>query len=203
MLQYITHTSDRYTIPQQVRMVIDGGCRWIQLRMKHASDDEVEAMARQIIPMCEESGTILVIDDRVEVVMRTKVHGVHLGKNDMDPAQAREYLGPHALIGCTANTSADITSLADLDIDYIGLGPFRHTDTNANLAPVIGLEGYRRIMAEIRAAGIELPVVAIGGITSADVTPLLQAGASGVAVSGAILRANDPVRETSTIINGN
>lgn len=80
MLQYITHTSDRYTIPQQVRMVIDGGCRWIQLRMKHASDDEVEAMARQIIPMCEESGTILVIDDRVEVVMRTKVHGVHLGK---------------------------------------------------------------------------------------------------------------------------
>ncbi len=203
MLQYITHTSDRYTIPQQVRMVIDGGCRWIQLRMKHASDDEVEAMARQIIPMCEESGTILVIDDRVEVVMRTKVHGVHLGKNDMDPAQAREYLGPHAIIGCTANTAADITSLAGLDIDYIGLGPFRHTDTKANLAPVIGLEGYRRIMAEIRAAGIELPVVAIGGITSADVTPILQAGASGVAVSGAILRANDPVRETSTIINGN
>jgi len=203
MLQYITHTSDRYTIPQQVRMVIDGGCRWIQLRMKHASDDEVEAMARQIIPMCEESGTILVIDDRVEVVMRTKVHGVHLGKNDMDPAQAREYLGPHAIIGCTANTAADITSLAGLAIDYIGLGPFRHTDTKANLAPVIGLEGYRRIMAEIRAAGIELPVVAIGGITSADVTPLLQAGASGVAVSGAILRANDPVRETSTIINGN
>ncbi|MDE6315949.1 MAG: thiamine phosphate synthase, partial [Muribaculaceae bacterium] len=58
MLQYITHHSDRFTIPQQVAMVIEGGCRWVQLRMKDASDEEVESMARQLIPICTESGTI-------------------------------------------------------------------------------------------------------------------------------------------------
>lgn len=201
MLQYITHESDRYTIPQQVAMVIEGGCRWVQLRMKDASDEEVEAMARELIPICTESGTILVIDDRVEVVMRTRVHGVHLGKTDMDPAAAREYLGPHAIIGCTANTADDIMALAPLDIDYIGLGPLRHTDTKKNLAPVIGLDGYRRIMTTVRGAGVEIPVVAIGSVGPDDVAPLLEAGVNGVAVSGAILRADDPVKATEAIIN--
>ncbi|MDE5900911.1 MAG: thiamine phosphate synthase [Muribaculaceae bacterium] len=200
MLQYITHHSDRFTIPQQVAMVIEGGCRWVQLRMKDASDEEVESMARQLIPICTESGTILVIDDRVEVVMKTRVHGVHLGKNDMDPAAAREYLGPHAIIGCTANTAADILALAPLDIDYFGLGPLRHTETKRNLSPVIGLEGYRAIMAEARAAGAEQPVVAIGSVGPADIAPLLEAGVNGVAVSGAILSAPDPVAATRAII---
>lgn len=200
MLQYITHYSEQYSIPEQVRMVIEGGCRWVQLRMKDASDEEVEAMAREITPICQESGTILVIDDRVEVVMRTRVHGVHLGKTDMAPAEAREYLGPHAIIGCTANTADDILAVAPLDIDYIGLGPLRHTDTKANLAPVIGLDGYRAIMERVRAEGVELPVVAIGSVGADDVEPLLAAGVNGVAVSGAILRASDPVAATKAIL---
>lgn len=196
MLQYITHYSERYSIPEQVRMLIEGGCTWVQLRMKDASDEEVEAMARELIPICRESGTILVIDDRVEVVMKTLVHGVHLGKNDMDPAQAREYLGPHAIIGCTANTADDILALAPLDIDYIGLGPLRHTETKQNLSPVIGLDGYRQIMNRVRAEGVEQPVVAIGSVEPDDVAPLLAAGVNGVAVSGAILRADNPVEMT-------
>lgn len=201
MLQFITHPSEHISIQDQVRQAIEGGCRWIQLRMKEATDAEVAAMAEEIIPLCKESGTILVIDDRVEVVMQTKVHGVHLGKNDMDPAKAREYLGPHAIIGCTANTAEDILALAPLDIDYIGLGPFRFTETKKNLSPTLGLEGYRDIIARVRAAGCELPIVAIGGIEPADVPALLETGVSGVAISGAIINSPDPAATVASILS--
>lgn len=201
MLQFITHPSEHISIQDQVRQAIEGGCRWIQLRMKEATDAEVAAMAEEIIPLCKESGTILVIDDRVEVVMQTKVHGVHLGKNDMDPAKAREYLGPHAIIGCTANTAEDILALAPLDIDYIGLGPFRFTETKKNLSPTLGLEGYRDIIARVRAAGCELPIVAIGGIEPADVPALLETGVSGVAISGAIINSPDPAATVAQILS--
>lgn len=182
-------------------MVIEGGCRWVQLRMKEATDAEVEAMAREITPLCQESGTILVIDDRVQVVMDTRVHGVHLGKDDMDPAEAREFLGPHAIIGCTANTIDDIRRLAALDIDYIGLGPLRHTTTKERLAPVLGLDGIRTIIAQARAEGITVPVVAIGSVGLDDVRSLLDAGANGLAVSGAILSSPDPVATTRLFLD--
>ena len=201
MLQFITHPSDKISIPEQVRLAIEGGCRWIQLRMKHATDEEVAAMAREIIPLCKETGTILVIDDRVDVVMETKVHGVHLGKNDMDPAKAREYLGPHAIIGCTANTAADILALARLDIDYIGLGPFRFTTTKERLSPILGLEGYRTIIDEVRAAGCQLPIVAIGGIEPGDVPALLDAGVNGIAMSGALINSPDPAATVASLLS--
>lgn len=200
MLQFITHPSERLSIPEQVRLAIEGGCRWIQLRMKDATDAEVAEMAREITPICRETGTILVIDDRVDVVMETKVHGVHLGKHDMDPAKAREFLGPHAIIGCTANTADEILALARLDIDYIGLGPFRFTQTKENLAPVLGLEGYSEIIAKVRAAGCELPIVAIGGIEPSDVPALLDAGVNGIAMSGAIINSTDPAATVASIL---
>lgn len=200
MLQFITHPSERLSIPEQVRLAIEGGCRWIQLRMKDATDAEVAEMAREITPICRETGTILVIDDRVDVVMETKVHGVHLGKHDMDPAKAREFLGPHAIIGCTANTADEILALARLDIDYIGLGPFRFTQTKENLAPVLGLDGYSEIIAKVRAAGCELPIVAIGGIEPSDVPALLDAGVNGIAMSGAIINSPDPAATVASIL---
>lgn len=168
--------------------------------MKDATDAEVAEMAREITPICRETGTILVIDDRVDVVMETKVHGVHLGKHDMDPAKAREFLGPHAIIGCTANTADEILALARLDIDYIGLGPFRFTQTKENLAPVLGLDGYSEIIAKVRAAGCELPIVAIGGIEPSDVPALLDAGVNGIAMSGAIINSPDPAATVASIL---
>lgn len=182
-------------------MVIEGGCRWVQLRMKDVSDDEVRQVAEEIIPLCKESGTILVIDDRVELTMQLRVHGVHLGKHDMSVAEAREYLGPHAIIGATANTIDDILALKGLDVDYIGLGPFRYTGTKKNLSPILGVDGYRRIIADIRSADVELPVVAIGGITIDDIDELMNTGVNGIAMSGAIINAADPVEYTRKVID--
>lgn len=192
MLQFITNPSDRYTIAQEVKMVIDGGCKWIQLRMKDASYDELKATAEDIIPICREAGVILVIDDNVALVKELRVHGVHLGKEDMNPQKAREILGPHAIIGVTANTADDIMSMRGIDVDYIGLGPFRYTSTKKKLAPVIGIEGYRTIMQEVTSKGNRLPVVAIGGITIDDVEPIMETGVQGLAMSGAIINADNP-----------
>ena len=201
MLQFITHPSDKYTIAEEAQMAIEGGCRWIQLRMKNATDDEVRNVAMELIPLCQETDPFLVIDDRVELVNELKVSGVHLGKEDMPAREARELLGPHAIIGVTANTIDDLLALRGLDVDYVGLGPLRHTTTKERLASVLGYEGYRDIVAQARAAGIELPIVAIGGITTDDIEPLMATGVNGMAVSGAIIGASDPVAETSQFIN--
>lgn len=200
MLQFITNKSDRYSIAEEVQMAIEGGCRWIQLRMKDATDEEVREVAMELIPMCRETDTFLIIDDRVSVVNDLKVSGVHLGKEDMDPIEARELLGPHAIIGVTANTAADILKYKGKDVDYVGLGPFRFTTTKKNLAPELGLEGYRTIVKEVRDSGMEIPIVAIGGITADDIESLMSTGVNGIAVSGAIINADDPMLYTSSIM---
>lgn len=200
MLQFITHPSDKYSIPEEAQMAIEGGCRWIQLRMKDASDEEVRAVANEIIPLCKENDTFLIIDDRVELVNELRVSGVHLGKDDMDPLEARELLGPHAIIGVTANTAEDIIRYKGKDIDYIGLGPVHYTTTKAKLSPELGIEGVKTVIDEVRAHGVEFPIVAVGGITDKDIQPLLATGVNGVAVSGAIINAADPVDYTSGLI---
>lgn len=200
MLQFITHESDRYSIVEEAQMAIEGGCRWIQLRMKDATDEEVRNVALEIIPMCRESDTFLIIDDRVNLVNDLKVSGVHLGKDDMDPLEARELLGPHAIIGITANTADDLLKYKGKDIDYAGVGPFRFTTTKKNLAPQLGLDGYREIVSQLKASGMTLPIVAIGGITIDDVDPLLQTGVNGIAMSGAIINADDPVLYTADVM---
>lgn len=200
MLQFITHPSPRFSITEEVRLVLEGGCKWIQLRMKDASYDEMRATALEIIPLCKENDAIMVIDDNVRLTDELRVHGVHLGKNDMPPRQAREELGPHAIIGVTANTAEDILAMRGIDVDYVGLGPFRFTTTKSALSPVIGLDGYRDIMSAIRNAGSELPVVAIGGITLDDIIPLMETGINGVAMSGTIINAPGPKEYTAKVI---
>ena len=129
-----------------------------------------------------------------------RVSGVHLGKEDMDPMEARDILGPHAIIGVTANTAEDIIRFKGKDVDYVGLGPVHFTTTKAKLSPELGIEGVKRVIDEVRANGVELPIVAIGGVTENDIEPLLAAGVNGIAVSGAIINADDPVELTSKMI---
>ena len=201
MLQFITHPSDRYSIAEEVQMVLEGGCKWIQLRLKEATDEEFRQTALEIIPLCKENEAFLVFDDRVEMAIELSVHGVHLGKNDMNPITARETMGAEAIIGCTANTSDDIIAFKGLDIDYIGLGPFRYTSTKSKLAPTLGTEGYANIVKTVRNTDITLPIVAIGGITIDDVPAIIQTGVNGIAMSGAIINAPDPVDYTRKVLD--
>lgn len=200
-LLFITHCTDRYTYLQSVEVALKGGCRQIQLRMKEASADEVERTAYEAKKLCDAHQAQLYIDDHVEVCKRVGAAGVHLGKLDMSPRNAREILGHDVIIGGTANTFEDVCRLYHEGVDYIGLGPFRFTTTKKNLSPVLGLEGYRNIVAQCAASHIALPIVAIGGITLKDIPDIMRTGVSGIALSSTILQANDPVEETRKILS--
>lgn len=199
-LQFITHQTARLGYFDGARAALQGGCRWIQLRMKGATDAEVEQVARPLMDECRRRGATFIIDDRVELVLRLGADGVHLGKSDMPVSEARRRLGERAVIGGTANTIDDVRRLAAEGADYIGCGPFRFTTTKERLAPTLGLDGYRLITQAMRTGGITLPIVAIGGITLSDVPAIMAAGVDGVAVSGCILTANNPENMTRQFV---
>lgn len=193
-LQYITHTD------AGLEEVLRGGCRWVQLRMKEANDTEVTETAERIVPLCRKYNATFILDDRVQLVLKTGADGVHLGKKDMPVDQARKILGPVKIIGATANTEKDILAAYISGADYIGLGPFRFTTTKKELSPTLGIEGYRRIMAYCKCNGIPIPVVAIGGILSDDILALRETGVDGIAVSGLILNSIDKEHTTNEIL---
>ena len=201
MLQFITHKTGGYDELSGAEAVLKGGCRWVQLRMKDASDEEFLAVGKRLARLCRAFGARLILDDRVRLVGEIDADGVHVGKNDMPVDEVRRLLGPGRIVGATANSFEDIALAASRGADYIGLGPFRFTQTKRKLSPILGLEGYRRVMSECRAAGISLPVVAIGGINAADIPVIMTTGVHGVAISGALLRADDTESETRNILS--
>ena len=200
MVQFITHYTEKYSYLDSVRIALEGGCRWIQLRMKDASPEEILPIAEEALGMCREYHATFIIDDHVELAKQIKADGVHLGKLDMPIAEARRILGKDFLIGGTANTFEDVLAHHQAGADYIGCGPFRFTTTKKNLSPVLGLEGYRRIVLQMNEAGIHLPIVAIGGITKEDIPALMGTGITGIALSGSILRAEHPTEEMKEIV---
>lgn len=199
-LQFISHFNDRFTYLDGIRLALEGGCRWVQLRMKDASAEEIIACADQVAPLCRSHDAVFLLDDHVELVERCGADGVHLGKNDLPVDKARAILGPERIIGGTANTLEDVLRLHRLGADYIGCGPFRFTTTKKNLSPVLGLEGYRNIVSGMREHGVNIPVVGIGGITPEDIETLMETGLDGIALSGTILCAEDPAAQTQLII---
>lgn len=201
MLQYITNTDCKTPVIDQIFAVIEGGCRWIQIRMKNASDEEIKKVVDAVKPKCVETQTFLLLNDRVELAKELNVGGVHLGPEDMPVSKARMILGPAAVIGVTAHNYADIVAVSALDIDYYGIGPFADTTTKKNLAPILGYDGIRRICFEMEENNIQIPRVGVGGIKLSDVVPLLESGVNGIAVSGAIAFAENIEKETKKFID--
>ena len=169
--------------------------------MKDAMEIDFLRAAKKIRRLCDEYHATFILDDHVEWVGLIGADGVHLGKNDMPVDEARKMLGRNKIIGGTANTFEDVERLSRQEADYIGCGPFRFTTTKKNLSPVLGLEGYRDITAQMKAHDIQLPIVAIGGILHQDIPAIMQTGVTGIAVSGAILNAENPVEEMRLFIS--
>lgn len=199
-VQFITHYTERYSYVDSARLALEGGCRWIQLRMKEHPLNEVEEIGRQVQALCKKYNAIFIIDDYVELVQKLHADGVHLGLKDMPVDEARRTLGEEFIIGGTANTFEDIVRHWRAGADYIGCGPFRHTTTKKNLSPLLGLSGYVELMQQINEANIPLPVVAIGGITREDIPAIMHTGVHGIALSGSVLRADDPTCEMREIL---
>lgn len=201
MLQFITHRTERYDEVSGAEAVLEGGCRWVQLRMKDAATEDILRAGREVGRLCRAYGATFIVDDRVDLVEELRADGVHLGRSDMPVADARRLLGSGRIIGATANTFDDVARAAAAGADYLGIGPFRYTSTKRNLSPILGIEGYRSIVSRCRQAGIALPTVAIGGIENDDIAGILATGITGIALSGALLRADDAQAETRRILN--
>jgi len=176
----------------------EGGANWIQLRLKNIGYDNYRQAALAVQAICTNFGATLIINDNIQLALDIGADGVHVGKQDPLPqAAVDQMLGRGGIIGCTANTIDDIIHLQGKPVSYIGLGPFRFTETKENLSPILGLEGYRQLFADIKERGINHPpIVGIGGILLDDVAALLQTGLYGIAVSGAI--SKDAQEQTAT-----
>lgn len=199
-LQFITHYTDSYSYVDSARIALEGGCRWIQLRMKDAEERELRNTAIIIQRMCREAGATFIIDDNVALAKSIGAQGVHLGKGDMPIVEARKILGEGFIIGGTVNSFNDILyHLQNSMPDYFGCGPFRYTSTKRNLAPILGIEGYSDIIKQMREHNIATPLIAIGGIAKEDIPQLLECGVDGIALSGSILRADNPPQEMREI----
>jgi thiamine-phosphate pyrophosphorylase len=190
-LQYISQGN---TVDEQltnIHQALDNGCKWVQVRFKNHFSDDAFTLAEAVKLLCEEYLANFIINDNVYLAQQIAADGVHLGIDDITISEARSILGDTKIIGATANTFEDIQNHIQNGCDYIGLGPFKFTTTKENLSPILGLEGYRAIMAKMQENGLTTPVYAIGGITLADVEPILQTGIYGIAVSGLITHATN------------
>ena len=184
--------------------------------MKDADESLMEETALIVQKMCKDYGATFIIDDNVHLVKKIKADGVHLGKNDMPIAEARKILGDDFIIGGTVNCFEDIlkimrntqigtstnsvTNSQQPIVNYFGCGPFRFTSTKKNLAPILGLDGYENIISNMKRNNINIPLVAIGGITKDDISDILKTGVDGIALSGSILRAENSVEEMRSIV---
>jgi len=200
-LQFITNQWSRRSIPQQVESVCKGGAGWVQLRLKETDIETWINIGADVKAICHEYGAKFIVNDHVEFALRVNADGVHLGKEDMAPEKARQLLGKDKIIGGTANSTEETIELSRRGVDYIGLGPFRHTTTKQKLSPTLGLEGYHDIMNRLKAHNITLPVFGIGGIEPENIEELAATGIHGVVVSSSLANSDDIETSTKQLIH--
>jgi thiamine-phosphate pyrophosphorylase len=177
-------------LPAQARLLLEGGVRVLQLRMKRTPTRPAVAVVREVSRLAAEAGAFCLVNDRVDWALVGGAHGVHLGDEDLPVEDARALLGPGALIGATARGAEGAARARAQGADYVGMGPLFATRTKVVEAPVMGLA---RLAEEVARA--PLPVVAIGGITLAQMEEVGRSGAHGAAVvSDVLCQADVPAR---------
>lgn len=185
-LQYISQGDTIHKQLDNIHQALDAGCNWIQMRFKNQNGKDTFTLAEAVKPLCEKYASTFIINDDIHLAREIDADGVHLGLTDTKIDEARFFLGNSKIIGGTANTFEDIQNHVISGCDYIGLGPFRFTNTKEKLSPILGLAGYHEILQKLKINAINVPVYAIGGITLRDVSPLMETGIFGIAVSGII-----------------
>ena len=178
-----------------VNAALAAGAPVIQVRAKALDDRALLALSEAIVARCREAGATCLIDDRVDIALACGADGVHLGDRDLPVAVARRLLGPAAIIGATARDPESGQALERAGADYLGVGPTYATTTKDGLPDPIGPSGVAAV-----AAAVEVPVIAIAGISLARVPEVMATGAHGIAVVGAVSRAEDPRQGTVDLL---
>lgn len=174
---------------------IEAGAPVVQLRVKGCTDRELYELGTRLMAICTPYGTTCIVNDRVDIALAIGAHGTHLGADDLSVAAVRRVAGPAHLIGGTSREPGDAAQLVADGADYLGVGPAYRTSTKDGLPAPLGPDGIGAV-----ARAVAVPVIAIGGITADRVRPLVDAGAYGVAVVGAVSDAADPALAAKSLL---
>ncbi len=166
------------------------GIQMVQLRMKETPEEIILSTAMEAKKICASFQSTLIVNDHISIAKKTNADGVHLGKKDASIAEAREILGKNSIIGGTANTLEDCNYWITNGANYIGLGPYAFTETKKNLSPLLGIEGYTKIINELKSKYASYPIYAIGGILQEDIQAIFETGVHGIAASGLLYKAD-------------
>ncbi|MEQ1727202.1 MAG: thiamine phosphate synthase [Vicinamibacterales bacterium] len=179
-----------WTLPDYAAALMDGGVTLLQLRAKHASSREVLAATEAVMARALRHTATVIVNDRADVARLADASGVHVGQDDLAPADVRRVIGEHAVLGLSTHTTAQLESAVREPVTYVAIGPVFGTTTKATGYDAVGIDLVRRANAIAAPSG--LPVVAIGGITLEHAPDIIVAGAASVAVITDLLVGGDP-----------
>jgi len=190
-LHFITHDILQHSHINQVQLACEAGAKWIQYRCLSKRDEELLADLGVIASICDDWGATLIVTDHIHLKDKADIQGFHIEDINADFIALRKQIGEEYTLGGSANTIENLIRLANDGADYAGFGPFSITTTKPNNAPLLGVAGYENAMKILKASGINLPVLAVGGVTLPNTAPLMKTGIHGVAVSSAINQSED------------
>ncbi len=177
------------------RAAARGGATAVQVRVKGAPAAELLRVTEAV---CAAVSIPVYVNDRADVALAARAHGVHLGPDDVPPDEIRTLAPSPFRIGISVGSATEADAALQADVDYWSIGPIFATATKPDAGPPIGASGFRKLAAR---APADLPVIAIGGITATNMAEVLEAGATGVAVSRAVFSAGDTERATRALRN--
>jgi thiamine-phosphate pyrophosphorylase len=190
-LQFISQGENAAAHLESIKAACIAGVKWVQLRIKDIEEAAYLEAAKEARSICDVYEATLIINDNPTVAKESGADGVHLGQEDMDIAAARAIVGAEAIIGGTANTWEQVEKLIEAEVNYVGLGPYRPTETKKNLSPVLGMIGYQHVLFQMEKRNLEMPIIAVGGVDIIDISTLMIAGVHGIAVSTMIQEAEN------------
>ncbi len=177
------------------RQAIEGGASMIQLRDKFAGPHQLLPQARQLAQLCRDRGVRFIVNDRLDLAQAVDADGVHLGQDDLPPRAARPLLGAGKILGVSTHSLEQAVRAAEDGADYLGIGPIFATATKSTGYEPVGCGMIRQLRSRI-----DLPLLAIGGITPGNVGEVVRAGAAGAAVISAIIGSDDIAGATQAFL---
>lgn len=190
-LHFITHDINQHSHVQQAQIACEAGAKWIQYRSLSKADDELLADINAIAAICDDWGATLIVTNHIHLKGKADIQGFHIEDMDADFIALRKQIGEEYTLGGSSNTVENLIRLAHEGADYAGFGPFKITTTKPNNSPLLGIEGYAKAVSQLQQTDIMLPILAVGGVSLADIPELMATGIYGIAASSAINQAED------------
>jgi thiamine-phosphate pyrophosphorylase len=190
---YLTQDLPHRSHVEQTAIACKAGANWIQYRCLSKPDAELVEELHQVASICDDWGATLILTNHYHLLNQVDAQGVHLENMKADFIKIREIISDEKTLGASANTFEDIQRIYTSGaVDYIGCGPFTQTKTKANDYPLLGINGYVELVAKMKNSGIDIPVLAVGGIKIDNTDPILKTGIHGIAVSASVNLADEP-----------